>query len=281
MTWLPPDGISMLVPVHCTVNPGHLRAALSSVRAQTRRPDQIVVVTDGPLGAELEDVLADIVGLERVDLPVHQGAGRALQVGLLACRHTWVARADADDINVPDRLELQMKRLAEQGADVSSAAMLEFLTGEDGGPPRILGVRRCPQEHAEFARRMPVLNPVNHPTAIFRRELALRVGGYQHLPLLEDYDLWARMLAAGGRFTGVKQPLVHFRADGMLRRRTSRMAAASELELQRRLVSYGLVSGRRAKLNYWGRALFRSLPLPALRMVYPLLFRRRVAREQM
>lgn len=275
MSGLSSAGVSVLMPVHAAVSPSHLKAALTSILAQTRPADQIVVVADGPLGAELDAVLAALPALERINLPSSRGAGPALQAGLMACRQTWVARADADDINAPERLERQIQRLSDQDADVCSAAMLEFLTGHGDEPSRILGVRGCPEDHAGFARRMRLLNPVNHPTAVFRRELAVQAGGYQQLPLLEDYDLWARMLAGGARFTGVEQPLVRFRADGMLARRTSRDAAAYERELQQRLVAYGLISTPRAFLNILIRGLFRRLPGSALRVVYHLAFRRR------
>ena len=90
-------------------------------------------------------------------------------------------------------------------------------------------------------------NPVNHPTAMYRRELALRVGGYPAMRFMQDYDLMARMLAGGARMMNLPEPLVLFRAgDGMLRRRSARGYLALERELQRNLRSYGLVGRGRA-----------------------------------
>ena len=46
---------------------------------------------------------------------------------------------------------------------------------------------------------MRLNNPINNPTVVFRRQLALDVGGYADLRYMQDYDLFARMLAGGAR----------------------------------------------------------------------------------
>ena len=143
-----------------------------------------------------------------------------------------------------------------------------------GSTDHVLGLRPCPDTHDAFARRMRTRNPVNHPTAVFRRDVALRAGGYQPLPHLEDYDLWARMLRDGARFVGTDQPTVLFRTDGLLARRTSRAALDAERELQRRLRSYGVVGPVRARVNLLVRGTYLRLPRPVLERAYRLVFRR-------
>jgi len=258
--------------VYGGTDPAAFAEALGSVLDQTQPPDEVVVVVDGPVGRAHDEVLASAQGrsaaVRRVDLPVNVGLGQALARGLDACTGTWVARADADDVNEPHRLQAQLHAVA-AGADVCGAAMTEFAGGT------VLGVRTMPLEHAAIARRMRTTNPVNHPTAFFRRQAAQAAGGYQELPLLEDYDLWARMLVAGARFVNLPEPLVRFRADGMLDRRSGSDVRRAERELQRRLVGYGLVSAWRARWNLLLRNAFRALPRPLMERAYAVLFRRR------
>jgi glycosyltransferase involved in cell wall biosynthesis len=262
--------VSVLMPVHAGVAPEHFDQALRSICQQSRFPDEIVVVLDGPVSSEHRAVLASYDGVRAVSLPENVGLGGALAAGLELCTSRWVARADADDLNAPDRLSRQLATLESTGADVCSSAMIEFV----GEPHQELGVRSCPLTHAAVVRRMKLSNPVNHPTAVFDRELAIRAGGYQPLPFLEDYDLWARMWRAGAVFVGLAEPLVRFRADGMHDRRTGPELKRSERELQRRLVSYGLVSRPRMRLNLVLRSGYRRLPRPLLERAYAAVFRR-------
>jgi hypothetical protein len=117
------------------------------------------------------------------------------------------------------------------------------------------------------------VNPFNHPTVCVRRDVALTSGGYADLPYLEDYDLWARMVARGARVGNLAEPLVLFRGGAAsLSRRRARGVARSEWRLQRNLVSYGLVSRPRGVWNWCARTAFRSLPRWVMRRAYRRLF---------
>jgi glycosyltransferase involved in cell wall biosynthesis len=256
--------------VHQGVQPEHVDAALDSIAAQSLGSREVVLVVDGPVSDAHHQVLdRHKSSLNRVDLETNQGAGRALAVGLSLCTSTWVARADADDLNDVDRLRHQLALLESASADVCSTAMVEFL----GEPANEIGIRTSPTDHTDFARIMRTRNPVNHPTAVFRRELAIDVGGYQPLPFLEDYDLWARMLAAGATFVGTRHPFVRYRADGMMARRRNVAAIRAERELQARLQRYGLVGPLRARVNRAVRVTYLRLPTWASSSAYRRVFR--------
>jgi hypothetical protein len=185
--------------------------------------------------------------------------------GLRAASSTWIAKVDADDLSLPHRFETQLAALAETGADLCGAAMWEF----DDDPERPTRLRTNPVTHEAIARRMRFNNPINHPTAMYRRELALQVGGYPAMRFMQDYDLMARLLAGGARMTNLEEPLVLFRAgDGMLRRRSARGYLSLERQLQRNLRSYGLVGRGRAALNLTIRGAFRVLPRWGLSRAY-------------
>ncbi len=268
---MPSSSVSVLMAVYMGTPAEHLDAALGSVLEQTRPAEEFVLVVDGPISPSHEAVLAGYSEtVTRLDLPDNIGLGRALQLGLDRCSGDWIARADADDVNRPDRFERQLALLDATGADVCSSSMTEV-----AGPSlRELGVRRSPTEHREFARRMRITNPVNHPSVVFRRDVAVHAGGYRHLPLLEDYDLWARMLRDGASFVGIDEPLVTYRTDGMLDRRADRTLAASERVLQRNLREYGLVGWPGAARNTVVRGAYRWLPLGLRSRAYSVLFRR-------
>ena len=101
------------------------------------------------------------------------------------------------------------------------------------------------------------------------------VGGYQNVHFMEDYDLFARLLAHGYRFYNIPEPLTFFRvSDDQFRRRTSAGMWAAERQLQRNLVTYGLVSYPRSVGNFIIRMSYRKIPHGLLKRVYSLLFHR-------
>jgi glycosyltransferase involved in cell wall biosynthesis len=262
--------ISVLLPVHAGVDAAFLERALDSIAEQTLPADEVVVVEDGPLPVASVAVISRFEArgrppLVRVVLESNAGPGAANGAGLLRCSGEWVAKADADDISLPTRFAEQLDCLRRSGADVCGTAMWEF----SGAETNVVAVRRGPSDHESIARRMRINNPINHPTAVYRREMALEVGGYGDFRHAEDYDLFARMLVRGAGMVNTPRPLVMFRADdSMFDRRTGRDFVRLEWRLQRNLRSYGLIGTPRLVLNLVVRLGFRYLPRPLLRMAY-------------
>jgi glycosyltransferase involved in cell wall biosynthesis len=265
--------ISALLPVHAGVDPMHLSRALQSLVDQTRKPNELILVEDGPLTeahhAVIEHVLASPpFTVEILRLATNCGAGVANGTGLRRARGEWIAKADADDINMPERLERQLEFVLTRRVDVCGSAMAEFEGSEDN----VTAIRANPSDHKRIARRMRINSPVNHPTAFYRREAALAVGGYSDMRFMQDYDLWARMLVDGSTFANMPDPLVKFRAgEDMYRRRTSVTMNRCEWTLQWNLRHYGIIGTAWVWPNLLTRLIFRRLPTPLLRAAYRLL----------
>lgn len=263
------ETVSVVLPVHHGADPGHLGEAVASLLAQTRPADELVVVEDGPLDAAHLAVLADLERrhprVVRVPLPTNRGAGAANQAGLLAATGTWIAKADADDVNLPGRLQRQLAAVRELGVDLCGSAMLEFEHAVDEA-----GVlRSMPLTDAAIRRRMATNNPVNHPTAFYRRSAALAVGGYPDHRFMQDYVLFARMAGAGSRMANLPDPLVRFRGGEELhRRRGDRRYTRLELDLRRELLRCGLTTPARSWAVLLARLAYRRLPLPVMRAAH-------------
>ena len=266
---------SVVMAVYYKIEPEHFRRALESMVSQTLPPDELIVVEDGALGPELHAVLDEFsksqVPLVRVALPENRGSAIAAQAGVEVARYPWIVRMDADDIALPDRLDRQMGVVRGGDVDVVGSAMLEF----DGDESRVVGTRVLPEQHEAIARYARINSPVNNPTAVIRRSALNDAGGYRPVHLMEDYDLFARLLAKGARFYNIAEPLLLFRAgDAMFRRRTTKGMLRAERTMQRNLVRYGLVSRPRAAANIVIRSLFRALPASLLKRAYGALFHR-------
>ncbi|UKJ65530.1 glycosyltransferase [Cellulosimicrobium cellulans] len=261
---------SVLLPYYRNDDPAHLRRSFLSVTAdQTRTPDEVVLVEDGPTGHELDATVRGllegaVVPVQHVRLETNVGLARALEEGLARCRHEIVARQDADDVSRPGRFARQLP-LLEQGFDLVGSA-IEELDGRRAGEGL---VRVPPTTQADIERRARFASPFNHPTVVFRRTAVREAGGYQHLDLLEDYWLFARMIARGARVANVPEPLVLYRVDaGAYRRRGGRRLLRSEIELQRRMHRIGFTTRAQHVRNVVLRGGYRVLGEPVRRALY-------------
>jgi glycosyltransferase involved in cell wall biosynthesis len=260
---------SLLLPVYLGDRAEYFTRAFSSaVVDQTRRPTEVVLVQDGPISPALAEAIdlaveASPVRVRRIDLEVNVGLAVALTEGLAACSYDVVARMDADDISLPERFAKQLPMI-EAGCDLVGTGMLEFNELD-----RILGRRVPPVGQDEIARQARFRDPFNHPTVVYRKSAVEASGGYRHLPLMEDYWLFARMIAQGATVQNLPDPLVMYRVDsGAYNRRGGFSLFQSELALQRRLLADGFVSRGQFLRNVVVRGGYRFVPVVIRRAMY-------------
>lgn len=265
-----PEQLSLLLPVWSGDRPEFLTEAFrSTVDAQSRRPDQVVIVRDGPVDAPLAARIAELaatspVPVDVVELERNVGLGPALDAGLAACRFDVVARMDADDISLPHRFAVQMP-IIESGVDLVGSGLVEF----DGQVDDVLATRTPPTDPVDIRARARFADPFNHPTVVYRSHLVRGVGGYTDFPLMEDYLLWAKMIVAGARVANVAEPLVAYRVGaGAYARRGGARQLRAELALQRRFRRLGFTSRAQFLRNVVVRGGYRLVPERLRRVAY-------------
>jgi hypothetical protein len=271
------EEFSLLMSVWGGDDPEFLDAAFrSAVHDQTRRPDDVVLVQDGPVPPPLASVIGELIGSSPVPttllaLDANVGLGVALDQGMSACAHDIVARMDADDIALPHRFAVQVP-LVEQGIDLLGSSLLEF--GDD--PTDVVGRRVPPIDPETIVRYARFHQPFNHPTVVYRRSAVEAAGGYRHLALMEDYLLFAKMIGQGARVGNVAEPLVLYRVGaGAYARRGGVTLLKSEWRLQRRLLEMGFTNRVQFVRNMVVRGGYRLVPEPARRTAYRLLIARK------
>lgn len=272
-----PVPFSLLLPVYGGDDPAYLRAAFgSAVNEQTRPPNDVVLVQDGPVGSQLAAEItalakASPVPVTHIRLGENKGLGPALDRGLEACTHDVVARMDADDICVPHRFARQLP-LIEDGADIVGSGLMEFVDTVDN----VVETRVPPVGATAIRAAARFRDPFNHPTVVYRRAAVLDAGGYQDMPLMEDYLLFARMLAHGAKPVNLAEPLVYYRVSaGAYARRGGFELLRAELELQRRFRADGITSRAQYARNVAVRGGYRLVPEGLRRIAYRRIIARR------
>jgi hypothetical protein len=267
---------SLLLPVYGRDDPAQLeRAFVSSVDEQTRRPDEVVLVQDGPVPDPLAATIAALIAgspvpVRHVVLPENVGLAEALTAGLDACTHDVVARMDADDVALPERFAAQLA-VIEEGYDLVSAGLLEFVDDE----AVTVGRRTPPIGEQTIQRYARFHDPFNHPTVVYRKAAVQRAGGYRAVGLMEDYWLFARMLMAGAKVANLPEPLVKYRIGaGAYRRRGGLAQLRAELQLQRLLLRLGFTTSGQFLRNVCVRGGYRLLPEGVRRTSYRRILHR-------
>lgn len=213
---------SVLIPVYYKEKPEYFSEALASVIDQTLKPSEIVVVKDGPLTEELEEVISKFSnsypGLFKiVALETNQGLGIALAEGVKACSYELIARMDSDDISREDRFEKQIAEFEKDpDLDICGSQIAEF----EGTVDNVVSYRIVPTEDNAIKRYQKMRSAFNHVTVVYKKSSVLKAGNYQPCEGMEDGLLYVNMFLSGARGGNLPETLMFVRVgDEMYRRR--------------------------------------------------------------
>jgi glycosyltransferase involved in cell wall biosynthesis len=216
-----PPRVSVVLPVR---DGGRwLGAAVASILGQTLTDLELLVVDDHSRDGAVARLDRDD---RRLRVVASNGAGvsAAFNTGLAQARGAFVARMDADDIALPQRLARQLEYLAANPGVAICGACVEILAdgGVQGGNRRYQDWLNACRDPATIRRELFIESPIPNPTALFRADALRALGGYADPDWPEDYDLFLRADAAGlamGKPDGV---LLHWREHADRLTRTDR-----------------------------------------------------------
>ena len=251
---------SVILSVYGRDNPAWFALAVESIRNQTRMPAEIILVVDGPVPEELDQVISGYESLELfhvIRLEKNVGLGEARRIGLANCKTPLAAVMDADDLSVETRFARQMEAFEQDPRlSVVGGYIDEFITD----PKAPVGRRVVPQSHEEICQYMKTRCPMNHVTVMFKTAEVNRAGGYMDWFWDEDYYLWVRMYLSGARFANLPEVLVNVRVgEDMYRRRGGWKYFSSEARLQKYMWKHRIIGLPTYILNVLKRLILQVL----------------------
>lgn len=206
-----PVRVSVLMPVYNAEN--YLVQALGSIREQTFREWELVAVDDGSTDSSLKILRLASAQDRRIRVLSRPNTGiiGALNDGLAVCRGPYIARMDADDTCLADRLAKQVAYLDAHPKCVAVGTWLHR-TDPDGNPA---GTEEPPIHHQQIDRVLLTGNAssIVHASAMIRRSALQAIGGWNPAPDrdgVEDLDLFLR-LAERGELANIPEPLYVYR----------------------------------------------------------------------
>ena len=271
--------ISVLISVYKKESPSFLMKALESItQNQTLRPEEIVLVEDGPLSSELYKVidiwkekLGDVLTVCKNE--VNLGLTKSLNIGIQHVKGDLIARMDSDDISDSKRFERQVAYLEQHpDVDIVGGALQEF---DDENP--CLNIRHYPLTHEEACKYIVKACPLAHPSVMMRKRIFDEGLKYdERYRMSQDIKLWYDAILAGYRIGNIPDVVLYFRRDGDVFRRRSRAKAWNEFKIYMNGIyrMKGLMT-----FSYMypiARYCFRNLPPVVVKWIYGSKMRKKV-----
>ena len=257
------EKFSVCTSIYKNDKPDFVRVALDSMLVnQSVKPNEIVLVQDGPVPYDLsrllleyKDKYGDILNV--IKLEKNGGLGNALKLGVENAKYDICARMDSDDICLPDRFEKQLAYLeAHPECDIVGGQMTEFIDT----PDNIVGRREVPLTNKEIYEFMKSRCALNHVTVMFRKEAVLKAGNYQDWFWNEDYYLWVRMMMAGCKFANIPDVAVNVRSGAdQYARRGGKKYFDSEIGIKKLMLEKGMITRKEYIVNYIQRFIIQLM----------------------
>lgn len=206
---IPTPTVTVLLPVYNAA--GFIAQTIESILAQTFTDFELLLINDGSSDESVK--IIEQFNDSRIRLVLNErnlGLIETLNRGAALARGKYIARMDADDVALPQRLEKQVAFLNQHSGIHIVAAFVDFIN-TDGEVTGSWSTDRAANTEAAIQAMMPQTNCIAHPAVMIRTE-TLRQFLYSPAQKgAEDYDLWLRLLAAGKRIAKIEEVLLHYR----------------------------------------------------------------------
>lgn len=183
--------------------------SILSIINQTYKDFEFIIVIDNPsIDQTVYDYLVEISKVDnRITLVFNNanlGLAMCLNKAIMISSGIYIARMDADDISMPERLFEELEFLIENDADMVSSNA--YIIDEQSNV-----VKELPAKSFDPTRELEYSNTIIHPTVLIKKSVIEDVGLYRNFKRSQDYDLWLRLLTSGYCIRTTNRHLLKYR----------------------------------------------------------------------
>lgn len=186
-----------------------LSEAIESILNQTFKDFEFLIINDGSTDSSRGIILSyNDSRIKLIENQANIGLTRSLNKGIDLAQGKYIARMDADDISLPERLEKQV-RFMELNEDVAVCGSCAEIINETKAK---IGEFKNPESSDDIKISLFFLNPIVHPTAVMRKNRVVEVGKYDPCFMrAQDYALWIKLFLKGYEFYNLQDKLIIYR----------------------------------------------------------------------
>ena len=196
-----------------------LKASVDSILKQSFQRFELIIVDDGSTDSTWEMMVKNAQEDDRIRISKAEGSGivDALNQGLSRSKFDLIARMDADDISLPNRLELQYEYFnSNKSIDVVGANIEVFgWSPTDGWGSESSHTVQFPNSQKTIESSLKTVGGfwvLAHPVVMIRKNALVAAGGYSNrFDRAEDLDLWVRLHLKGAKFSNIERVLLKYR----------------------------------------------------------------------
>ena len=260
--------IAIILPVYKKDKVDYLSKAVESILYQTYRDIHLYIGVDGPVGDDLRDSLNLLGRQGKVSIewfPENRGLACVLNDLLDICfkeGYEYIARMDADDISLTDRLQKQITFLGSHPEIDVVGGGIDEIDEKGNSRQKVIIYPETPEDCRVFFSKR---NPHAHPAVLFRKSFFIKLNGKKYRPEYrqnQDTMLWYDGMMSGTQHANIPDVVLKFRmTDSLFKKRRNGWAFAKKQFTDRLMINKGLGYGFMA--DVYGFAMFCLLVSPA------------------
>ena len=225
--------ISIILPVYNSEN--YILECLESIKNQTMQNFEVILIDDKSTDKSLKITKCylknNLYGkFKIIRNKSNIGITRSLNKAFKISNGKYIARIDADDINKPDRFEIQFKYL-EKNHDISIVGSnVEYIDKDS----RFIHYSDLPLSHMDIKSSLFLYNPIIHSTIFFRKKIFSKYPYNEKFNTSQDYEMYCRIIHSH-KFTNIRKSLVKFRFhDQSISSHKKKLQKKNSLVIQKR-----------------------------------------------